>query len=117
MHGLESSVCSVTNPLYETPFPKVSQGMTSSTVTLLYLDALLAPDNILGGVLALHHLCPVHRHHERGEARVVSDVQSGPSIQKAGHSVSLMIKYHAVKHDELHILGSHGMTHCIFSAP
>ena len=79
----------VQSPLhYETPFPKISQG--SSIVILLYLDVLLAPDDILGGVLALHHLGPVHRHHERGEARVVSDVQPGPRTQQTRHRVSLI---------------------------
>ena len=74
-------------------FPKVSQGLTSSIVciSLLYLDIPLAPDDILGGVLALHHLGPVHRHHEGGEARVVRDVQPGPRTQQTRHRVSLNI--------------------------
>ena len=74
----------------------VDAGQSKSGLDLInckstYLDIPLVPDDILGGVLALHHLGPVHRHHERGEARVVSDVQPGPRTQQTGYSVSLNI--------------------------
>ena len=43
----------------------------------------------LGGVLPVHHLGPVHGHHQRGEAAVVQHVTVRPRTQKLGHHLHL----------------------------
>ena len=40
-------------------------------------------------VLPVHHLCPVHGHHQRGEAAVVQHVTVRPSTQQLRHHLHL----------------------------
>ena len=48
-----------------------------------------SPHDVLGRVLALHGLGPVHRHHHRGQPGVVSEVSHGARTQERAHQLSL----------------------------